>query len=862
MQKILHKRVIRDLKKNIFRYLALGLLIVLGMFLVISIVGAAETIMEGTKRNQTELQMEDGEFCVFVPLTEKELKKLEDSGAVIEAMFYLDYTLENNSTLRVFADRKKMNLVALDNGTLPKKENDVVLEKRYCQEHEISVGDKLTIGSREFTVTGIGSSPDYEAPYRNTTDSSADSMQFGTAFVTDDVYELLKNGQGADKSEEYLYAYRLTGSFTEKEFKEELKKLEFSSEDVEDEYFQEYWNQTAGKKDEFVDALWELDDGAKKLRDALEELTDYNNDLQRGARLLMNFYEISDLQAYSDSVTEYTDAAAEIADGFGELYNGIRELRRETTDFLDEYLKVDVSNLTMFLPAEDNPRIGAAGDDQVINKYAGLAAGVIVLVLFTYVISVFVIHGIEQEISVIGALYALGVKREEIIIHYLMLPVAVTFVSGIIGTGLGYSSLGVRTQMADCYLYFSLPDLNIIYSPYLLIYGLVLPSLIAVLVNYFVIRGKLSQPALKMIRNEQKAKKVKEINLGNIGFIRRFQIRQMLREVRTGFTVCFGMFVCMMIMMLAVNCYVLCEHISVQNKEDTKFSYMYTYKYPTEEPPEGGVACYAKTLKKEVLGYNLDITVLGIEKKIPYFDVTVEKGESRVWISSAMAQKYSMEEGDKIILSDEEEDRDYAFTVEGIVPYSTSFYAFMDIESMRALFGAGEDYYNVVFSDEALDIESGRLYASLTKEEIDQSADVFVDMMMPMVVMMTAVSVLIFMVVMYLMMKVMIDRSAFHISLMKIFGYRTGEIRKLYLNGNFYIIAISAAICLPLSKMVMDAMYPYMISNIACGFDLTFPWQLYAGIYLVTLALYFVINQVLVGRLKKQMPAEVLKNRE
>lgn len=187
---------------------------------------------------------------------------------------------------------------------------------------------------------------------------------------------------------------------------------------------------------------------------------------------------------------------------------------------------------------------------------------------------------------------------------------------------------------------------------------------------------------------------------------------------------------------------------------------------------------------------------------------------------------------------------------------------FMDIDSMRELFGESEEYYNVVFSDHELDIEPGRLYASTSREEIARGSDVFVSLMMPMIYMLTIASALIFCVVMYLMMKVMIDRSAFSISLMKIFGYRTGEIRKLYLNGNFYIIAVGAAICLPLSKKVMDAMYPVLISNVACGMNLTFSWQLYLGIYGAIIAFYFIINQLLIRRLNQMVPADVLKNRE
>lgn len=39
----------------------------------------------------------------------------------------------------------------------------------------------------------------------------------------------------------------------------------------------------------------------------------------------------------------------------------------------------------------------AAANDQILNKYGGLIAGGIVLILFAYVISVFVVYGIEKE---------------------------------------------------------------------------------------------------------------------------------------------------------------------------------------------------------------------------------------------------------------------------------------------------------------------------------------------------------------------------------------------------------------------------------------------------------------------------------
>ena len=51
-----------------------------------------------------------------------------------------------------------------------------------------------------------------------------------------------------------------------------------------------------------------------------------------------------------------------------------------------------------------------------------------------------------------------------------------------------------------------------------------------------------------------------------------------------------------------------------------------------------------------------------------------------------MAQKYDLKKGDSIILSDEEDEMDYAFQVADITQYSSGLYAFMDIDSMRDLF--------------------------------------------------------------------------------------------------------------------------------------------------------------------------------
>ena len=99
--------------------------------------------------------------------------------------------------------------------------------------------------------------------------------------------------------------------------------------------------------------------------------------------------------------------------------------------------------------------------------------------------------------------------------------------------------------------------------------------------------------------------------------------------------------------------------------------------------------------------------MLGIEEGNTYFDLTLTKGKGTVVVSSAMAQKYDLKEGDTFVLNDEEEGNKYAFEVTGICEYAPAFYVFMDLESARDLFGEPDDFYNVLFSNEALDIPAG-----------------------------------------------------------------------------------------------------------------------------------------------------------
>ena len=308
MEKVLRKRAWRDLKENKFRYLALAFLIIISMYLVISLVGAADTIVDGTAKQAKKHKVEDGQFQVFVPLTTKQKENLTKKGITLEETFYLDFRQKDGSKLRIFKNRKKVDQINLDEGRLARDEQEVVVEKRYAQEHNLKIGSNITIDGESYKVTGIGSVPDYDACYEKLSDSTVDSKQFGLAFVTEDAYQNLKNNENSIQSEEYIYAYRLNGAMTQKQLKNKLKKITFNPDDVDDPYFKDYWEETAGKKDDIKDGIKKLADASTQMSDGLNKLSKNNETLQKGADQIFQAYlKTAESQMASFGVTSLTE---------------------------------------------------------------------------------------------------------------------------------------------------------------------------------------------------------------------------------------------------------------------------------------------------------------------------------------------------------------------------------------------------------------------------------------------------------------------------------------------------------------------------------------------------------------------------
>ena len=172
MNKVLKKRILRDFKANFSRYMALILLIVMGMYILVGMIAGAETIIVQTDRHGIRNNVEDGQFSVFIPLTEEQMDILNQNDVQIEKHFSLDLSAEDGSKLRMFQNREAIDLLELDEGEAADELGEAVIEKRYAEEHHLAIGNVIAAGGVTFKIVGIGTVPDYDAPFENFSDTA------------------------------------------------------------------------------------------------------------------------------------------------------------------------------------------------------------------------------------------------------------------------------------------------------------------------------------------------------------------------------------------------------------------------------------------------------------------------------------------------------------------------------------------------------------------------------------------------------------------------------------------------------------------------------------------------------------------
>lgn len=528
------------------------------------------------------------------------------------------------------------------------------------------------------------------------------------------------------------------------------------------------------------------------------------------------------------------------------------------------YFSNDNNRNVLFVKERDsNPRIGASAASCQTSDMMCTVAAVALLIVSSIIITVYSLHIIENERKVIAAFYAMGVKKNELIRHYVFIPVTVITAGGILGTILGIVCYNNGIRPMDIMANYSLPNFDTFYPVAMIGIGIIAPPLISLIVSVIAINKKLSKPVREIMQtNETKFKKLSMDNSIPEKFVSKYRTARIRSEFKLYIIVFIGLFFGLFLVMIGYVDYVMEKNMVNDLKNDVKFSYLYTYKFAPDEAPKESEPVIINSYTKETRGIQMNVSIIGISNDSKYFDYDMSSVKNSIVLSSSAAQKFNLSKGDDFIVYSPSENKDYTFKIADVVQYSAGLYAFMDKELMIEEFGMQEDYFNAVLSDNELDVDSKLIYSVTTKDEIVSFADNLLEDYRGMHIMMSVFGMLFFAIIMFLLVKFMISKSAREISILKLLGYRDREVKGIFIDSNFIVILISSLICVPLSKKLMDNMMPSFCAEYSVGFDTTFSALHYIFVFAMVFVTYFIVTALLFGGIKKISANEVNKNIE
>ena len=463
-----------------------------------------------------------------------------------------------------------------------------------------------------------------------------------------------------------------------------------------------------------------------------------------------------------------------------------------TTDLTKDLYQKLLSNgnsLDTLLSKDDNQAITYAISDIEGDLVMMLVFGMIIVFGLAFVFALSTKSQIESEAKSIGTLKAMGYNRFELLTGYLILPTIITLLAGIFGNILAYTCL--KDYLVGLYYHsYSLPTYVTFYNPKALLFTTILPILMVFIINLLVILKTISIPSLNLLKNQLVTKKHKKVIKLNhkINFISRFQIRVILQNKGTYIALFFGTLLATIILLFGVMMNPLLNHY----KKEVIKSQIAPYQTILKTDIDGldGEKLYVKTLDYK----NDEIMVFGLEKygEESKYLKNINLDNKKVVISTDIKSKYKLKLNKKIKLEEKYSDDTYEFVINDTYKTTGSLVVFMDKELFLETFDSG--YLTSYFSDEKLDIPGEYVYKTISLDDLILVSNQLTDSMGKVFFLFTAISIVLFVLLIFLLAKIVIEKNQSQISMLKIIGYDTFNINKIYNISTGIITILSVVI--------------------------------------------------------------------
>ena len=540
------------------------------------------------------------------------------------------------------------------------------------------------------------------------------------------------------------------------------------------------------------------------------------------------------------------------------------EAKKLSEDFLEklsEEAPKYMNAVTGYIPEYTNQAIIFTGDDIKGDTVFVQMFLYIIVVIIAFIFAITTSNTIAKEAGVIGTLRATGYTKWEIVRHHLTLPMLVVLAGAVVGNILGYTVL--KDYAASAYYgSYSLPTYVTLWNPQAFINTTVIPIIIVFIIDLLMLTRKLSLSPLQFIRHDlSRRKKKKAFRLNTrIGIMKRFRLRVLFQNMPNYIMMIIGALLGNVLVMFGLVLGPVLDNYQQEITSNLLADHQYLLKAQVETENKDAEKFSATTLKTiEGALKSEEITVYGIAKNSRYVDLPLDNNE--VYISNAYSEKHGIKAGDEITLSEQFGSKEYKFRVGGIYYYPSTLTVFMDKDAFNEKFDCDKDYFTGYFSkSEISDIDDLYIATEITVDDLTKVSRQLTRSMGNMMNIFVFFGVIMYVLIIYLLSKIIIEKNAQSISMTKILGYRNSEINGIYIATTAIVTAVTLLVTIPLSDYLLGQLFVFFMRD----YPGWLPYRSFVPVYvktaLIGIGSFAVIALALTRKIKKVPLADALKN--
>mgnify|MGYP001187529125 FL=1 len=538
----------------------------------------------------------------------------------------------------------------------------------------------------------------------------------------------------------------------------------------------------------------------------------------------------------------------------------------EAKNMADDFMKVISKNaiLVNYIPQYINQAIHFTGDDIGSDRSMMIVLLYVLIVIMAFVFAVTTNNTIVKEANVIGTLRASGYTRNELLRHYILLPIIVTVFGAVVGNVLGYTIFkGIFVE--TYYESYSFPTYHTLWNADAFLLTTVIPIIIMLVINVLIIGYRLKLSPLKFLRRDLARKqKKKAMRLPDFKFFNRFRLRIIIQNMPNYITLFIGILFANVLLLFGIMLGPMLKHYQNEITDTLIAEHQYVLKAPVDVDNDAAEKYCVKSLATiEGRLKSEDVLIYGIKNDSNYVDIDAASLKSdEVYVTYGYAEKFQIKKGDKITLKEKYEDKEYEFTVKGMYNYPSSFAAFMSDETFKDIFDKEDDYYSGYFSNDTLDIDEKYVATEITIADLTKVSRQLDHSMGSTFELVKVFAVVLFAVLMFLLTKLIVEKNTTSISMVKILGYSNREISRLYVTSTTLVVVISVVVSMGLSVIIMNYLFRVFMEKMSGWITCYYKPSVFPVMFMMNILVYAVISLFMMAKIKKIPMDEALKNVE